>query len=84
MFPDALTSAACRDGGCCDARRGACQSIGCKNIEVARKLLDAAGFAIASENVGGHGSRQVIFELWSGELWIKRGAAMSAGSQVAA
>jgi chemotaxis protein CheD len=84
MFPDQLTPAACRDGGCTDARRGGCQSIGCRNIGAARELLDAAGFVIASESVGGQGSRQVIFELWSGEVWVKRGAAMSAGSQVAA
>lgn len=84
MFPDQLTPAACRDGGCLDAQRSRCPSIGCKNIEAARMLLGAAGFAIASENVGGHGSRQVIFELWSGEVWVRRGAAMSAGSQVAA
>lgn len=84
MFPDQLTPAACRDGVCTDARRSGCQSIGCKNIEVARTLLGAAGFVIASENIGGHGSRQVIFELWSGEVWIRRGAAMSIGSQVAA
>jgi len=84
MFPDQLTPPACRDGGCTDMRRSACQSIGCKNIGVARTLLEGAGFVIASENVGGHGSRQVIFELWSGEVWVRRGAAMSAGSQVAA
>jgi chemotaxis protein CheD len=84
MFPDQLTPAACRDGGCADARQSGCPSIGCKNIGVARTLLGAAGFVIASEHVGGHGSRQVIFELWSGEVWIKRGAAMSAGSQAAA
>jgi chemotaxis protein CheD len=84
MFPDQLTPAACRNGGCVDARRSGCPSIGCKNIGVARALLGAAGFVIESENVGGHGSRQVIFELWSGEVWIKRGAAMSTGSQAAA
>jgi chemotaxis protein CheD len=84
MFPDQLTPSACRDGGCADARRGDCQSIGCKNIGIARTLVDAAGFVIASENICGHGSRHVIFELWSGEMWVRRGAAMSAGSQVAA
>lgn len=84
MFPDQLTPPVCRDNGCSDARRSGCQSIGCMNIGVARTLLDAAGFVIASENVGGRGSRQVIFELWSGEVWVRRGAAMSAGSQAAA
>ncbi len=84
MFPDQLTPAACRNDSCTDVRRSGCQSIGCRNIGVARSLLLAAGFVIASENVGGQGSRQVIFELWSGDVWIRRGAAMSAGSRVAA
>jgi CheD chemotactic sensory transduction len=84
MFPDQLTPSGCRDGGRTEARRGACQSVGCRNIGVARALLDAAGFVIASANVGGHGSRQVAFELWSGDLWVRRGAAMTAGAQVAA
>jgi chemotaxis protein CheD len=83
MFPDQLIETDCRDGGCSNARRAGCQSIGCKNICVARSLLTEVGYTISSENVGGQGSRQVIFELWSGEVWVKRGAAMTS-SQVAA
>jgi len=79
MFPEQVASAQCRDGGCSPERRVVCQSVGCRNIVAARTLLHDAGFCIASENVGGEGSRLVKFELWSGEVWLKRGAAMRPG-----
>jgi len=43
------------------------------NVEVGRKLLRECGFAIAAENVGGFGSREIVFELWSGDVWVRRG-----------
>jgi chemotaxis protein CheD len=83
MFPDHVQPTGCRDTVCPAARRADCQSIGCKNITIARTLLGGAGFAITSEDVGGHGSRRVLFELRSGDVWVKRGAPMAAGSRVA-
>ena len=79
MFPEQLADTDCRDGGCTGARRAGCQSVGCKNICAARVLLRGAGYGIASEHVGGQGSRRVIFEFWSGDVWLKRGAAMPGG-----
>jgi chemotaxis receptor (MCP) glutamine deamidase CheD len=76
MFPSQLVGTDCYDAACTNARRVICQSIGCKNIRAARALLGAAGYVIAAENVGGHGSRRVAFELWSGEVRVTRGAAM--------
>jgi chemotaxis protein CheD len=84
MFPEQLANPGCRDGTCTGARRSDCQSVGCMNIAVARELLSAGGYTIASENVGGRGSRQVIFELATGDVWVKRGAAMASGPRVAA
>jgi chemotaxis protein CheD len=83
MFPDQLAGADCRDGGCSPARRAGCQSVGCRNIHAARALLPDVGFTIASESVGGNGSRVVMFDLWSGEVWVKRGAAMTGGREAA-
>jgi len=83
MFPEQLANTGCRDGGCTSARRAGCQSVGCQNICAARLLLRGAGYGIAAEHVGGQGSRRVVFELWSGDVWVKRGAAR-AGAQVAA
>jgi chemotaxis protein CheD len=77
MFPEYLLDIACRKGACLDARRGACESIGCKNICAARTLLADAGYLIRAEDVGGHGSRQLIFELWTGDTLVRRGESMS-------
>jgi len=84
MFPAQMMTAECRSGGCPETRRAQCASVGCKNICAARALLTAAGYVIQSENVGGQGSRQLMFDLWSGDVWVKRGAAMSPGAQAAA
>ena len=79
MFPDHMAAAGCRDGGCNAVRRALCPSVGCRNIVAAHRLLQSAGFSITSEDVGGEGSRQVMFDLWSGDLWVKRGAPMGRG-----
>ena len=77
MFPDQLTDSDCRGEACTDRRRASCMSIGCQNISAAHDLLEAGGYAISSENVGGHGSRSLIFDLDDGTLWVSRGAAMN-------
>lgn len=76
MFPGQMTAAECRAGICLEERRRVCTSIGCVNIRTARQLLDAHGFKPPTENVGGPGSRTVILDLGSGEVWVKRGSAM--------
>jgi chemotaxis protein CheD len=73
MFPDQSKNSGCRAGNCDDESRTDCRSIGCNNIKAARSLLDGAGFSIASESVGGHGSRQVIFNLSTGDVFVRRG-----------
>jgi chemotaxis protein CheD len=62
---------------CSDERREACPHVGCHNISSAHRLLAAGGFHITSEDVGGHGSRSLIFDLDDGTLWVSRGAAMN-------
>jgi chemotaxis protein CheD len=83
MFPDQLTDLACRNNVCTDAARARCSSVGCQNIRAAQRLLPEHGFSVASEQVGGHGSRQVMFDLWNGHAWMKRGAAMVDGTRIA-
>jgi len=41
------------------------------NIEAARALLDAGGFNIHAEHVGGSGHRRIIFDLRDGNVWVK-------------
>ena len=77
MFPHQLTNADCRNESCDDARREVCPSVGCQNIRVAHDLLRSGGFSIALEDVGGHGSRQLMFDVWSGDVWVRQGPAMA-------
>lgn len=52
--------------------RGDCRSVACKNVAAARALLRQTGFnEISAEHVGRHGHRNVIFEVWSGDIWVR-------------
>lgn len=42
-----------------------------KNIRVGRSLLKQHGFNIKAEHLGGNGHRNVIFEVWSGQVWLR-------------
>jgi chemotaxis protein CheD len=44
-----------------------------RNVEAGRTLLLDAGFGIESEDLGGEGHRQLSFDLWSGDVWLRRG-----------
>jgi chemotaxis protein CheD len=41
------------------------------NIEAARLLLEASGFNIHAEHVGGSGHRSIIFDLCDGSVLVK-------------
>lgn len=41
------------------------------NIDVGRSLLKRHGFTIKAEHLGGTGHRNVIFDVWSGHVWIQ-------------
>ena len=47
-------------------------AIGEKNIEFARKILSQNKIKIVSENIGGNRARRVHFDIWSGNVWLKR------------
>lgn len=42
------------------------------NVVAGRVLLARHGFAISAEQLGGHGHRQVIFEISSGDVWVRK------------
>ena len=42
-----------------------------RNIHLGRSLLAQHGLHVKSEHMGGVGHRNVIFELWSGHVWVK-------------
>jgi len=77
MFPGRVALACGKGQRCNEAQRTSCPQVGCHNVVSAHRLLAAGGFRIASEDVGGHGSRNVVFDLDDGNLWVCRGAAMN-------
>lgn len=46
--------------------------IGHRNIEAADQLLERHGFKpVRNRHVGGQGHRRLLFDLWSGDAWLK-------------
>lgn len=46
-------------------------AVGLRNIEIARVLLAQHKIALVAENCGGFGHRTVLFEVWSGHVWVR-------------
>lgn len=46
-------------------------SVSEQNVEIGRALLAQHGFKIKSEHLGGNGHRNIMFDLWSGDVWVK-------------
>ncbi len=42
-----------------------------RNVGAARELMAKHGFRVKAEHLGGHGHRQVIFDIWSGHVWMR-------------
>lgn len=53
--------------------------VGTRNIEAGRHLLRRHGFRIKAENLAGNGHRNVIFDIASGNVWIKHVAELAMG-----
>ena len=43
-----------------------------RNMEAGRELIARHGFRLQAQDMGGHGHRNVILDLWSGDVWLKR------------
>jgi chemotaxis protein CheD len=50
-----------------------------RNVETGRQLMAQHGFKILAEDLGGDGHRNVVFDLWSGDVWLKRAARTLSG-----
>lgn len=46
--------------------------VGDRNIEAGRALIEAHGMIKKAEDLGGIGHRNVIFDVESGDVWVKR------------
>ncbi len=45
-----------------------------RNVEAGRELLKQHDFSAAAEHLGGRGHRQIIFEVASGDVWVRQHA----------
>jgi chemotaxis protein CheD len=45
-----------------------------RNMEAGRELLERHRFRLHDHDMGGVGHRNVILDLWSGDVWLKRAA----------
>lgn len=48
-------------------------SVGSKNIYMGERILGECGFKMAGSDLAGAAQRMVIFELWSGDVWVRQG-----------
>jgi len=48
------------------------QHVGFKNVEMARNLVKKHGFNCVAEHLGGDGHRNVLFDVWSGNVWVRQ------------
>ena len=51
------------------------ESVARRNILHGMALLEEKGFTVKAADVGGFHHRRIIFELWSGDVWVRRGGA---------
>lgn len=45
--------------------------IGVKNTEIGRRMLQGYGLRQRGEHVAGTGHRTVVFDIWSGHVWVR-------------
>lgn len=51
--------------------RAGCNNVACRNVMTARLLLDRQRFKVVAEHVGRYGHRNVMFDIWSGDVWMR-------------
>lgn len=71
MFPHALPH----------PTRGRHDHVGRKNALAGRELLRRHGMRVTGEDLEGAGHRKIIFDLWSGEVWVQHVAPSAAPAQ---
>ncbi|ULA66068.1 MAG: putative chemoreceptor glutamine deamidase CheD 3 [Nitrospira sp.] len=52
-------------------KKGPALEIGARNIELAREAIEKLGVTPVAQHVGDIGHRHVIFDVWSGNVWVK-------------
>jgi chemotaxis protein CheD len=84
MFPARNADCGCRSSSAMPMSDPDCTAVGCLNVRVGRELLAKHGFHLSAQDVGGVGSRHVCLELWSGDVWVRRGTALRGANEARA
>ena len=63
-------------GRSCDDVIKSCRDVSCKNLIQGVSLLEKFGFQIASKDLGGATSRNIIFDVRDGHVWVRRNTPM--------
>ena len=77
MFDQNLQQKGCAPEQCVPGNRGRCRIVPCRNVLAAQELLKSSGFTVHSADTGGNCSRQVMMDLWSGDVWLRHGRSFS-------
>lgn len=74
VFPGNTQKMPCRCG-ILPSREGimACSNVACKNISVIHLLAKQYDLQITAQHMGGDNYRNLIFDIWSGEIRMKNG-----------
>lgn len=49
-----------------------CRNVSCENSRIGRMLLKQHHLNVAAEHLGGTGHRNVVFDIWSGDTWVRQ------------
>jgi len=79
MFPKHRAHLPCETKPCKDVIDG-CRNVSCKNSMIGHAILEREGFKIAAAHVGGAGHRQIMFDVWSGHVWVRHTELMEQAS----
>lgn len=51
--------------------KGKAMEVGVRNIALATEVLGQMGCSVVAQHVGDIGHRTIIFDVWSGDVWVK-------------
>ncbi len=68
MFPDIARNCACLVGETSED----CTSVSCRNTGTARSIIAMHGLEIEAHDLGGEGHRNIVFDIWSGHVWVRQ------------
>lgn len=72
MFPTIQSINPCENGRSCSEVIDSCQNISCRNSARSIALLQHAGLSIDSHDLGGTVSRYIVFDIWDGNVWMRK------------